>query len=209
MGTTNSDSAAAALVLPGPRDDQQGLGLVDPGDVVLGAVQHPVVAVPDARWWRCAGCWSPASGSVIAKTILDGAAGQAGQPGLALLVGAELGDHLGRDRGRHEQQEQRRARGGDLLADQGELGEAAAAPAVLLGDVDADEPGVAEGLPQLGAGAAGGGVFGVVARARTWWRCRPPRPAGPGARPVRQSPRGPRPECDSPFTSDLSAWMRH
>jgi hypothetical protein len=95
---------------------------------------------------------------------LDGAAGQAGQPGPALLVGAEIGDHLGRDRGRHEQQEQRRARGGDLLADQGELGQPSPAAAVLLGYVDADEPGVPEGLPQFGAGAARRRPFGVITR---------------------------------------------
>jgi hypothetical protein len=153
----------AALVLPGPRDHQQGLGLVDPGDVVLGAVQDPVGAVLARRGGDAQGVrarvWLGDG-----EHHLDRAAGQAGQPGPALLVGAELGNHLGRDRGRHEQQEQRRARGGDLLADQREFGQASPAPAVLLRYVDADEPGVPEGLPQLGAGAARRGPFGVIAR---------------------------------------------
>jgi hypothetical protein len=61
-------------------------------------------------------------------------------------------------------QQQRRARGGDLLADQGEFGQASPAAAVFLRYVDADEPGVPEGLPQLGAGAARRGPFGVIAR---------------------------------------------
>jgi hypothetical protein len=38
------------------------------------------------------------------------------------------------------------------------------APAVFLAYVDADEPGVPEGLPELGAGAARRGPFGVITR---------------------------------------------
>ena len=198
---------AAALVLPGPRDHQQGLRLVDPGDVVLGAVQDPVVAVLARRGRDAQGVRARVRLG-DREHHLDGAAGQAGQPGPALLVGAESGDHLGRDRGRHEQQEQRRARGGDLLADQGEFGQPSPAAAVLLRNVDADEPSVAEGLPQFGAGAAGRGPFGVIAGPELGGN------AGHGGpeRPVflrLGKVHAPVPDCDSPFTSDLSAWMRH
>ncbi len=154
---------AAALVLPGPRDHQHGLRLVDPGDVVLGASQDPVLAVPG----RGGGDAQRVGARVRLgdrEHDLGGAAGQAGQPGLALLGGAEFGDHLGGDGRGHEQQQQRRPGAGDLLADQGELGQPSPAAAVGLGDIHADEPGVAEGLPQLGAGAAFRGPFGVVAR---------------------------------------------
>ena len=132
----------AALVLSGPGDDQEGFGLVHAGNVVLSAVQHPVPAVADG-------------GSGDAKGVrarvrlgdrehdLDGAAGQAGQPRLALLVGAEFGDHLGRDRRRDEQQ-QRHPVGGDLLADEREFGQAPAATAVGFRDVHADEPRLAQ-----------------------------------------------------------------
>jgi len=77
------------------------------------------------------------------KDHLGRARGQPGQPGLALLIRAELADHFGGDRGRYQEQQQRRALRGDLLADQGQLGQAASATAVLLRDVDPDEPGLA------------------------------------------------------------------
>jgi hypothetical protein len=91
-------------------------------------------------------------------------AGQAGQPGLALLLRTELADHLGRDRGGHHQQEQRRPGRGEFLADHDELSQSPAAAAVRLGDVHADEAGFAQGLPELSAGTPFGGPLGVVTR---------------------------------------------
>ena len=93
----------------------------------------------------------PASGSVIAKTTFSRAVGQPGQPLLALLLGAVLGDHRGRDRVRDQQQQHRCARRGGLLADQGELDEPAAPAAVGLRDRHPDVAGVAERVPELGA----------------------------------------------------------
>ena len=109
VGTMNSDSCAAALVLPGPGDDQQRLGLVHPGDVVLGAGQHPVLAVPGGGGRDPQGVGAGVRFG-DREHHLGRAVGQAGQPPLALLLGAELGDHPGRDRRRDEQQQQRGAR---------------------------------------------------------------------------------------------------
>ena len=149
---------------PGAGYDQESVGLVDPGDVVLGAGDQPVVAVADRGGGQLVGV---RSGVRLGdgEHHLGAAVGQPGQVALALLVGAELGDHLGRDGRRDQQQEQRRALSGDLLADDLQLDQAASTAAVLLTDVHAEEPGLAQRLPQLRARLAARGVVGVVGRA--------------------------------------------
>ena len=197
----------AALVLPGPGDDQEGFGLVHPGDVVLGAVQHPVPAVADGGGGDAKGV-----GARVRlgdrEHDLDGAAGQAGQPRLALLFGAEFGDHLGRDRRGDEQQQQRHPGGGDLLADEREFGQPSRRHRRSL-------PGCSRRGTRPGPGPATvpcrAGVRRPARRnsaARTWRLSRLPPPAAPGVLLIQQSPRQPFPDCDSSFTSDLSAWMR-
>ena len=138
---------------------------------------------------------------------LRGTAGQAREPGLALLLGAELADHLGRDRGRHHQEQQRCPGRRDLLADQDQFGQPPAATAVSLGDVHPDEPGFAQSLPELGARAPFGGPLGVVARPEVLGDLGHGSPEGPvlgGFGEVHGDPPG---DCYSSFTSDLNAWL--
>ena len=80
----------------------------------------------------------------------------------ALRVGAEPADHLGADRGGHEDQEQRASLRRDLLAHDRELGHAAAATAVGLGEVHREEALVGERLPQLVGLRAGAVALGEV-----------------------------------------------
>jgi hypothetical protein len=95
---------------------------------------------------------------------LAGAGGQAGQPRRALLVRAEPGDDLRRDGRRDHEQQQRGALRAEFLADQGELGEAAAPAAVLGRDVHANESSFTKLGPQLLARGVLGRVLRVVLR---------------------------------------------
>ena len=146
----------------GPGDDEDGVGVVDAGDVVLLPAQHVVAspsraAVVASRWLL-----DPASGSVIAKTILLVPLARPGSQRARCSGDAVGGDDLTGDGAGDEQQEQRGPVGRRLLADDGELGQPGAAPAVLLGQVDAEEAVVAEGVPQLGGRLAGLGLADVV-----------------------------------------------
>ncbi len=153
----------ATLIGAGPRDDQQRLGLVHPGDVVLGAAQPPAGTV--SRRFRGQPVGVRAGVRLGDREHhLGRAGGQPGQPRLALLVGAELGDHPGRDGRRDEQQQQRRALRAEFLADQGQFGQPAATTAVGLGDVDPNESGFTKLGPQLIARRPRRGVAGVVLR---------------------------------------------
>ena len=106
--------------------------------------------------------FEPASGSVIANTTLRWPAAMPGSQAFFCALAAVAGEDLAGDRARDQQQEQRGALGGGLLAHQRQLGEAGAAAAELLGDVDPDESLAAERLPQLGGGLVPLGVLGVV-----------------------------------------------
>ena len=148
------------------RHHHQRRGLVDPRDVVLRAAQHPAVAVARGRGGEAVGV-----GARVRlgdrEDDLHLSVGQAREPLLAQLRRAELADHLGRDRRRDEQEQQRSASVRDLLADDRELDEPAAAPAVLLRDVDPDVARVAQRAPQLVTRGACAGVVDVVVAAET------------------------------------------
>ena len=90
------------------------------------------------------------------------AVGDAGQPALLLLLGAEARDDRAADRRRDHHHEQAAAGRGQLLTDDRELVHAAAAAAVLLGQVDADEAELACLAPQLGRCSAGGAPGGCI-----------------------------------------------
>ena len=63
-----------------------------------------------------------------------------------MLRGASEGRHRGADGAGHQQEQQRAALRGGLLAHHGQLGEPGAAAAEALGDVDADEALLGQGL---------------------------------------------------------------
>jgi len=152
------------FVGPGAGHDHQRLRLVDTGDVVLGARNQPVVAVPAARGGQLVAVGT-GTGLGDRENHLAGAVGHTGEPALLLLVVAEPGDHLSGDRGGHQEQQHRTALGGDLLADDGQLDQAAPAAAIRLGHVDADEPGPGQVVPQLGERLVPAGPFHVVGAA--------------------------------------------
>jgi hypothetical protein len=85
-----------------------------------------------------------------------------GEPFLALLVGAVVGDDRAADGGRDDHEEQRAAVGGQLLDDEGQLVHPHAAPAVLLGQVDAHEAGLGHRFPELVGPATGLRLLPVV-----------------------------------------------
>ena len=96
--------------------------------------------------------FEPASGSVMAKAKMEAPAARPGSHCLLLVV-AEPGDHRAGDGGGDDHQQQGAAGGGQLLLDDGQLGHALPAAAVLLGQVDAQEPELAARLPELGGPA--------------------------------------------------------
>ena len=76
--------------------------------------------------------FEPASGSVMAKTIFTRAVGDAGQEPLRAAPSVPCLAMIGAgDRRRHHEQQQRAAGRGQLLADDRQFGDAAAAAAVL------------------------------------------------------------------------------
>ena len=141
VGTTNS-AGRSCRSWPGPvggaADDEHRLRLVDAGDVDLLAGQDPVAAV------AAGGGGDPVRvgagvGFGDGERHRDRSVGDAGQPALLLLVGAELADDRAVDGGRHHHHQQRAAGRGHLLHHQRQLVHAGAAAAVLLGQVDPDE----------------------------------------------------------------------
>jgi hypothetical protein len=99
----------------------------------------------------------------------DRAVGDAGQPALLLLVRAVTGDDRAVDGGGDDHHQQTAAGRVELLADERELVHAGTATAVLLGEVEAEESGLARLVPQLGerfaVAGAGRGVLVAVALA--------------------------------------------
>ncbi len=90
------------------------------------------------------------------------------QPLGALGIGAEARDELAADRSRHEDEQERAASCRELLGDDRELADAAATAAVRLGQVDPEEPVVADRVPErVGLLSAAGPIDEVlVAEAR-------------------------------------------
>ncbi len=135
------------LVDAGARDHEHRVGLVDAGDVGLGAAEPVDVAV------------APGGGrEVVAVGARVGlgdrehhlpTAAETREPARALLAGTEARDQLGADPGRHQHEEQRTSLRGELLAHHHELAQAATTAAVLLGQVHREESGLGDGLPQL------------------------------------------------------------
>ena len=77
----------------------------------------------------------------------------------------KLGDDGGADGGRHHEEQQRAAVGGQLLEDDGELGDPHPAPAVLRGDVDPEEAALGQLVPQLVGALVG---CGPARRSSSW-----------------------------------------
>jgi hypothetical protein len=90
------------------------------------------------------------------------AARDRGYPPLPLLLRPETADHGAADRRRDNEHQERAAEGRELLRDGGELADAEAAAAVLLGQVHPDEAGRSDGLPQLRGLLAARRPLGVV-----------------------------------------------
>jgi hypothetical protein len=67
-----------------------------------------------------------------------------------LVVGPEAGEDRAGDRGRHDEQQERAAGGGELLGDDRQLGEPLPAATVRARQVDAGETELGDGAPQLG-----------------------------------------------------------
>ncbi len=154
---------AAAGVGVGARlgDHQDGLALVDPGDVVLLPVEPVDVAVlgrGQAEVVRV----GPGVGLGDGEGHLQLAGGEARQPPLLLGLGAELGDDRRADGRRHHDDEEGAALRGQLLGNGGQLGDAAPAAAVLLGHVDAEEALLGHGVPQFVGALVGVGLLDVV-----------------------------------------------
>ena len=148
----------ARLELAGPgvlgaRDDEHVVGLVDAGDVDLAAVEHPLVAVAAGGGGDVVGVGAGV-GLGDRERHRAGAVADAGQPALLLLLGAVAADDGAADRRADDHQQQRAALRGELLADRGDVADAAATAAVLLGDVDAEVAVLADLQPQVGGLAA-------------------------------------------------------
>src|SRR6185436_950339 len=79
-----------------------------------------------------------------------------------LLVGPVARDHRPADRRADDHHQQRAALRGELLADRGDVADAAAPAAVLLGDVDAEVAVLPHLQPQVGGLAAAAGLLGEV-----------------------------------------------
>ena len=156
----------ARLELAGPgvlgaRDDEHVVGLVDAGDPDLAAVEHPAVAVAARGGGDVVGVGAGV-GLGDREGHRAGAVAQAGQPLLLLRLGAVAGDDRAADRRADDHQQQRAALRGELLADRGDVADAAAPAAVLLGDVDAEVAVLADLEPEVGGLAAGAGLLGEV-----------------------------------------------
>ena len=125
-----------------------------------------LVAVSDRLWEL-----EPASGSVMAKAILSSPVAKPRQPPLLLGLGPELGDDGGADGRRHHDDQQRAAGGGQLLLHDGQLGDPTAAPAVLLGHVDARGSRPRPPRPTARRCARRRGPCPRSTRGRIWRRC--------------------------------------
>jgi hypothetical protein len=151
VGVDEGDDRQAerAVGLAHARDDQDRVGLLDPGDERLLAAQR--VAVVGADRGR---------GDVVRvragvrlcdrKGDLGRAGADPAQPALLLLRRAVADQDAADDRRRDDDQQQAGAGRGDLLADRRERGHPQAAPVVLLRDVHAEEAAARELVPQLG-----------------------------------------------------------
>ena len=188
--TATSLRPARRFVGAGPGDDEDGLGLVDAGDVVLRAPQHP--GVPVGRRGRGDPVRvRPRVGLGDAERHEQLAGGEAGEPPLPLGVVAEAGDDRGADRGGHREQEQRAAAGCELLADDRELADAHAAATERLGDGDAEVAVRPQLGPQLVRAAPGAAPGRRSTRGRSPPRVPARRRAASRARRVHESPSGP------------------
>ncbi len=156
-----SRAQLARLGVGGAPHDEHGLSLVDTGDVDLPAVQHPGVAVTRGHGRQLVRV-RPRIGLGNAEGHDRRSAGDLRQPVLLLLVGAEPGDDRPADSRRDHHHQQAAAGRGELLENDGQLIQAGSAAAVLLGQVDPDEPELARLLPQLGQPAAAAGLLGEV-----------------------------------------------
>ncbi len=139
----------AGLRVLGAGHDEDRLRVVDAGHVVLATGEQPVAAVAP-RGRRDAVRVGTGVGLGDAEGHDRVAARESGQPALLLLRGAEPADDRAVDRRRHHHHQQAAAGRVELLPDDGQLVHASAAAAVLLGQVEADEAGLAGFLPQFG-----------------------------------------------------------
>src|SRR4051794_6515882 len=140
-----------------PADDEHRVGLVDAADPHLPAAEHPLVAVPP-RGGADLVRVRPGVGLGDGEGHRERTVGQARQPALLLLLGAEPADHGAADGRGDDHHQQRAARRTQLLQDQRQLDHPAAPAAVLLGNVDPEEAGLADPGPQFVGVAAGAGL---------------------------------------------------
>ena len=152
--------AARFGVAAGSRDDHHRRCLVDAGDERFRAA-NPVGVAVTRRCRRDVVAVGTRVGLGDGEHHL-GPGGHWREPALLLRMGAELCQQLPADRGRHEDQQERAALRGELLGHDGELVEAAATSAVLLGEMNAEEPEVADRLPERVGSAAGARLLCVV-----------------------------------------------
>ena len=159
----------AGLRIFGPRDDQHVGRLVDAGDVDLLALEHPLVAVAAGGGGDVVGVGAGV-GLGDREGHRGGAVADAGEPPLLLLLGAVARDDRAADRRADDHHQQRAALRGELLADRGDVADAAATAAVLLGEVDAEVAGLGDLQPQLGGLLAGAGALDEPVAAVACWR---------------------------------------
>src|SRR6478752_447479 len=165
VGTMNSaglsDFGLGSCAGLGAAHHEHRLRLVDTGDEHLLARQDPIAAVAPRGGGDAVGV---GSGVGFGDGECHGgrAVGDAGQPALLLLLGAELADDRAVDCGGDDHHQQRRASGGHLLHYQRQLVHAGAAAAVLLGQVDPDEAEFACLVPQFVGVLAGARLLEVV-----------------------------------------------
>ena len=151
----------AGLRILAPTHDENGIGLIDTGDVHLAPVEDPVRSVA-----RCRGgdLMRIRSGVGFGDTEghRDRSVGKPRQPPVALLVGAEARNDVAADGRRDNEHQQAGARRRDLLHHDRQLVHSCAATAVLLGKIHPDEAQFARLRPQFVGLATLTGAFAEV-----------------------------------------------
>ena len=168
MNSAGLSDSDLAPVLDGAADDEHRLRLVDAGDEHLLARQDPVAAVAaggggDAVRVR------PGVGFGDGERHGDRAVGDAGQPALLLLLGAELGDDRAVDRGGDDHHQQRRsppAAISSITSDSSYM--PAPPPPYSSGRLTPMKPSLPASFHNSSVCCAGAGLLQVVVLRRSW-----------------------------------------
>jgi hypothetical protein len=146
--------AERAVGVPEARHHEHSIGLLDGRDVGLLAVQQiPVAVLAHVR--RQVVRVRAGVGLGDRERDLGGARTDAAQPAVLLLGRTVLGEDAADDRRRHDDQQQRGARGRDLLADLRQRFHPEAPSAVLLRDVHPQVAAARQRVPELRRGLIG------------------------------------------------------